>query len=512
MNPSKCAQRLLFFLLFWMIVFGVRAEEHEKRPNIILIISDDLRTELNCYGAKYIKSPNIDKLAEQGVLFKRAYCQQAVCSASRASFLTGCRPNTTGVDYPYSEYFVNEFWPTHPTIAEFFEKQDYEVRTMGKIHHGPADKIRTKHYTPKGLKYYALKENIELGGKKGRSKDTPPFEAADMPDEAYQDGIIALKAVENIKTLAGGEKPFFLAVGFKKPHLPFNAPKKYWDLYKKEDMILAPNQKHPTGSPEYSTAHYSLASYKGPNDANGKTLPEDDQKNLIHAYAACVSYIDAQLGKIMTQLKESDELENTIVIFISDHGWHLGNQAMWGKTTNFENSTLAPMIISVPGKTSGKKLSQLVEYVDIYPTLVELAGFTPAEHLEGTSFLPLLNNPERTWKKAAFSQFPRGKIFEGYAIRTKDFRYVEWRMNKNDSLMSAELYDHRTDSLETVNLLGNKEYEQIVDKLAKQLKMGWKAALPDGIENLSANKPAPAAIAWGPEAKKRSAKQGNGTK
>ncbi len=509
---KKTVNYFTIFLLFLSSLNAVTAKQAEKKPNIILIIADDLRTELNCYGTTYIKSPNIDKLAESGALFTRAYCQQAVCAASRASFLTGCRPNTTGVDYPYSQYFVNEFWPTHPSIAEYFEKNGYEVRTFGKVHHGPSDKIKAKHYTPKGLQYYALEENIALGGKRGRSKETPPFEKADVPDEAYQDGMIAKEAVKNIKELSGKEKPFFLAVGFKKPHLPFCAPKKYWDLYDKEVIGLAPNREHPKGSPDYSTAHYSLKAYSGENDADGNVISEDYQKDLRHAYAACVSYVDAQVGKLMKQLEESGELDNTVIIFISDHGWHLGHQAMWGKTTNFENSALAPMIISVPGKMKGIKLNQLVEYVDIYPTLVELAGLKPAEYLEGTSYVDLLNNPERSWKKAAFSQFPRGKEMEGFAIRTDNFRYVEWRDGKDNSLLVAELYDHRNDPLETINVASDEKYKEIVIDLAKQLKEGWKAALPEGITNKSNNPLAPPSVGWGPEANKNSTKNGNGVK
>jgi len=231
----------------------------------------------------------------------------------------------------------------------------------------------------------------------------------------------------------------------------------------------------------------------------------DYQKELRHAYAACVSYIDAQVGKLMTQLKESGELENTVVLFISDHGWHLGHQAMWGKTTNFENSALAPMIISAPGKVKGIKLDQLVEYVDIYPTLVELSGLKPVEYLEGTSYVDLLDNPKRSWKKAAFSQFPRGKDMEGFAIRTPDFRYIEWRNSKDNTLLTTELYDHRNDPLETINVAYDDAYKKTVINLAKQLKLGWKAALPDGIVNHSNNPLAPPSVGWGPEANKKAA-------
>lgn len=488
-------------VLLMFFVTNILAQKTTKKPNILFIISDDLRTELNCYETSYIKSPNIDKLAKQGSLFMNAYVQQAVCSASRASFLTGVRPNTTGVDYPYSEYFVNTFWPTHPSIAEYFEHQEYEVRTFGKIHHGPSDKIKIPNYVPKGLNFYALQENINLGGKRGRSKETPPFESADVPDEAYQDGMIAKEAVKAIADLSGKERPFFLAVGFKKPHLPFCAPKKYWDMYSEKEIKLAANPELPEGAPPYAVLGEEINSYKIPERINGSFTVEY-QRKLKQAYAACVSYVDAQVGKLMDQLKKSGGLDNTIVVFMSDHGWHLGEQGTWGKHTNFENATKAPLIISVPGKEKGVRLHQLVEYVDIYPTLVELAGFEPARYLEGTSFVPLLNHRDKVWKTAAFSQFPRKGTFEGYAIRTANFRYVEWRANKDDQLMSTELYDHRNDPLESINVAGDKKYKTIVAELSKQLKAGWKAALPEGVVNYSQNKPAPPSVGWGSEAKK----------
>ena len=337
------------FLLF--IAFTTLSSAQEK-PNVLLIIADDMRTELNCYGADYIHSPNIDKLAKNGVLFNNAYVQQAVCSASRASFLSGVRPNTTGVDYPYSNYFMNEFWPAHPMLAEHFEQNGYYAHTFGKIHHGgPSDKLKTDHYNPKtGLntgKFYALPENIEKGGARGRSIETPPYEGADVPDEAYVDGLIAQEAVKVISQQKETKEPFFIAVGFNKPHLPFNAPKKYWDLYEESEMPLAPNQNHPKDSPSYSVTHNSLARYAGLNYYNtpNHVTPDDYQRKLIHAYAACISFVDAQVGKLIESLKETGKYDNTIIVFISDHGWHLGHQNKWGKTTNFENATRAPLII-----------------------------------------------------------------------------------------------------------------------------------------------------------------------
>jgi len=489
----------LFFIAFLML--SCTHEKPNEKPNVLFIIADDMRTELNCYGADYIHSPNIDNLAKSGVLFNNAHVQQAVCAASRASFLSGCRPNTTGVDYPYSKYFMNEFWPAHPMLAEYFEQNGYYAHTFGKIHHGPPDTLKTEHYMPKtGLntgKYYALPENIKKGGARGRGKETPPYECADVPDEAYRDGLIAKEAVKIISQQKENDKPFFLAVGFKKPHLPFTAPKKYWDLYEQSEMPLAPNQYHPENSPSYSTTHNSLARYAGLNYYNSPdhVLPEDYQRKLIHAYAACISYVDAQVGKLITTLKETGKYDNTIIVFISDHGWHLGHQQKWGKTTVFENSTRAPLIVSAPNYKKGKRSTQFVEYVDLYATLCDLADIEIPEYTEGTSFKPLLENPDREWKTAVFSQFPRGRKLEGYSIRTADNRYTEWRLS-DGKIDSIELYDHRKDAIESINIAYKKENESLIKELSQSLNAGWKDALPKGVVNNSNNPVAPPHVSY----------------
>jgi len=491
----------IFVGLMAFIMLSCTHEKPNEKPNVLFIVADDMRTELNCYGADYIHSPNIDNLAKNGVLFNNAYVQQAVCSASRASYLSGCRPNTTGVDYPYSKYFMNEFRPDHPMLAEYFEQNGYYAHTFGKIHHGPSDNLKTEHYMPvTGLntgKYYALPENIEKGGKKGRGKKTPPYECADVPDEAYRDGLIAREAVKIISQQKENDKPFFLAVGFKKPHLPFTAPKKYWNLYEESEMPLSPNQYHPENSPSYSTTHSSLTSYAGLNYYNspGNVLPDDYQRKLIHAYAACISFVDAQVGKLIESLKETGKYDNTIIVFISDHGWHLGDQQKWGKTTNFENATRAPLIVSAPGYKKGKRSTQLVEYVDLYATLCDLADIEIPEYTEGTSIKPLLENPEREWKTAAFSQFPRGRKMEGYSIRTADYRYTEWRFS-DGTVDSVELYDHRNDAIESISIAYKKENESLIKELSQRLNAGWKDALPKGVVNNSNNPVAPPHVSY----------------
>ena len=500
-------KNITLFLMAMLLFFACKPIKKEVKPNVLLIIADDLRTELNCYGADYIHSPNIDNLAKNGVLFNKAYVQQAVCAASRASFLSGCRPNTTGVDYPYSKYFMNEFRIGHPMLAEYFEQNGYYAHTFGKIHHGPSDILKTDHYQPKtGLNtgsHYALPENIEKGGKSGRGKETPPYESADVPDEAYVDGLTAREAVKIISQQKDNDKPFFLAVGFKKPHLPFVAPKKYWDLYEQSKMPLAPNQYHPENAPSYSSTHNALARYAGLNYYNSpnNVLPDDYQRKLIHAYAACISFIDAQVGKLIESLKETGKYDNTIIVFISDHGYHLGHQQRWGKSTNFENSTRAPLIVSAPNFKKGKRSTQMVEYVDLYATLCDLAEIEIPEYTEGNSFKPLLEHPDRAWKTAVFSQWPKGRKMEGYSMRTADYRYTEWRL-KEGKVDSIELYDHRKDDIEGINIAYKKENESLIKELSQQLNAGWKDALPKGVVNNSNNPVAPPHVSYVNEKKR----------
>jgi iduronate 2-sulfatase len=494
------------FILFTLVT---QCNEPKIQPNILLIISDDLRTELNCYDRGHIISPNIDKLASEGFLFKRAYVQQSVCSASRASFLTGVRPNITGVDYPYSQYFVNKFLPEHKTISSFFFEKGYYTRNFGKIHHGgDHDKLSEPHYVARKSKSwpsakYALAENIATEKEQGK-KFCPPVEAADVHDTIYQDGKTTLAVLKAIQKADKQDEPFCFAVGYFKPHLPFNAPKKYWDLYNREDIKLAVNKELPLNAPEYATTHYSLRGYSSETSDVRRTIIDSAALTLKHGYYASVSFIDNQIGEIMKELDRLGMRENTIVVFISDHGWHLGEQGMWGKTTNFENATNAPMIVSIPkAKHKGVKSFSLVEYVDIFPTLIDAAGFnedTP-EYFEGTSLIPLINDPEREWKKAAFSQFPRGNLAEeeGYTVRTESFRYTEWWDNENDSLMSIELYDHSKDSIESVNLAYLDEYKDVIDEMSLIMKKGWRGALPKGIVTRANNDPAPRSIAYGPE-------------
>ena len=306
----------------------------------------------------------------------------------------------------------------------------------------------------------------------------PATECAEIADEEYRDGRVAELAVQTLAELKKGGKPFFLGVGFVKPHLPFNAPKRYWDLYNRDEVPLAPNPFTPRKAPKIAFSNwgelrnYSDMPRQGP-------VSQEDARRLVHGYAACTSYVDACIGKVVDALDESGLADNTIIVLWGDHGWKLGEHAMWCKHTNYENDTNVTLIVYDPrAKAKGAATKALVEFVDIYPTLCELAGLELPEHLEGTSFAPLLDEPETPWKKAAFSQYPRGSIM-GYTMRTDRYRYTLWVQRKNPEIVVArELYDHETDPMENVNVSGDPKNAKVVRELEEQLRAGWKAARP----------------------------------
>ena len=494
-KKMKSKFRQILFIL--SLSFTVMAAD--EAMNVLFIIVDDLRPELGCYGVNYIKTPNIDKLASSGAIFKNAFVQQAVCSASRASFLTGLRPDSTGSDYPYSIYTVeNLFEGDRPSIMRHFMRQGYYVRSIGKIHHGYNEDFSEKSFSSGYGTRYA-DESINYAEK----AEKIPFERGLVDDQYYDDGKNTVEAISTLHRMAKQDKPFFLAMGYWKPHLPWNAPAKYWDLYNIQDIPLAHNPQHPENSPLFSTDYCNLQKYKLEESPNNLLVgdPRYAQK-LKHAYAACVSYVDAQIGKLLDTLEELNLENQTMVVLISDHGWHLGEQNHWGKSTNFEYATRAPLIISAPGLVKRQEIDALVEYVDIYPTICDITGIDLPAYLEGISVLPLLLNPNREWKKAVFSQYPRGwpkTKFEGYSIRTKRYNYIQWR-ELDGTFISHELYDHKYDSCESVNIVDDPGHEDLIEDLKTQLTAGWKKALPDDIVNLSSNNLAPDFLPWGKEA------------
>lgn len=487
-----------------------------KRPNILFIAVDDLRPEFGAYGFDYIKSPNLDRLAKSGLTFNRAYCQQAVCSPTRTSLLTGSRPDTTQV-WDLVTHFRKAI-PNVVTLGQHFKNNGYFVQGMGKIYHGGYDDAPSWSVpwgTPKAVAY-GLPENLVLnqrqfevepddeGPKKKKLKHAqvpnasdgtasskfnsrgPAFEGADVPDNTFQDGKVAELAITTLQALSQKPEPFFLALGFIKPHLPFVSPKKYWDLYDPAKIELAPNKFRPKNAPDYAiVAGQEMRAYYGIPQGS---IPDDLARQLKHGYYAAISYMDAQVGKVLAELDRLGLRENTIVILWGDHGWKLGEHDAWCKHTNSENDTNAPLILSVPGmKNAGVRTNALVEFVDVYPTLSELAGLPLPGHLEGTSFKPLLADPTRPWKSAAFSQYPRkgGKTTSGelmgYSMRTERYRLTVWVDRKDHAQIDAiELYDHQNDPLENTSIAQDPANTELVDQLMAQWRKGWQGAKPPG--------------------------------
>lgn len=535
-HTMKLLNTIVFVLAFTAIANAA------DRPNILFIAVDDLRPELGCYGSKIAVTPHLDKLASDGLLFNRAYCQQAICRPSRASLMTGARPESTGLFHNYVS--LRELQPDILTLPQHFIANGYETAYCGKIFHkGDTDEGTSWSRKPvkwvKGIKRpvgpYALPENNKMkadnmmamlakygeAARRGLAAG-PAYEKADVPDTAYVDGYNTQLAIATMKEMVEADKPFFLGMGYKLPHLNWCAPSKYWDLYNAAKIPMATE----TAAPKDSAAMGLHASFELRTRAGipkiGPIGPELS-RTLKHAYLASTSYVDAQIGQIVQALEEAGIRDNTIIVVWGDHGWHLGDMGVWGKATNYEIATRVPLMIWTPDMlVRGAKTDALVELVDIYPTLCELANVPLPKQLEGHSFAPLLNKPDRTWKKAAFSQYPNPalrewaanplsagmretwfgplikevedriieqqgekwdrELFEdhlmGYTMRTDRYRLVIWRDHRDPTAapIHVELFDHKTDPRETKNVAAAQP--KVVSKLLRQFNKGWQAALP----------------------------------
>lgn len=515
--------RLIKFVIglssFWLIALILTCcsnQEVKRQPNILFIAVDDLRPELGCYGNDYVKSPNIDRLAQDGITFMQAYCQSAVCNPSRASLLTGLRPDKIKVWDLKTDFRNNS--PEVITLPQHFKNNGYHTVGIGKIYHNTLpdslswsetklhingypfdpDAVYRDEYNVASLEKH--KQKLILEGKQAKRIDRigewylkdVAYEMVDGPDDIYYDGAQTDVAIDKIEELSKKERPFFFAIGFYRPHLPFNVPKKYWDMYERENIPLAENDYLPKDAP--LMAINNLRELRGYTDfktilhpSEGK-LSEDEARALKHGYLASVSYIDTQIGKLINKIKELKLDDNTIIVLWGDHGWKLGEHNSWCKMTNFEIDARVPLIFSTPQLKEKSVIStRLVEFVDVYPTLCELAGIPIPKTLDGLSALPLFENPTREWKKAAFTQFlregiwlaPDGVEYMGYSIRTENHRYTEWINWETKKFAARELYDHINDPNENINIAKNKESAEITKDLSEKLKLGWQAALPD---------------------------------
>jgi len=458
---------------------AARAAGAGGRLNVLFIAVDDLKPLLGCFGHKGIRSPHIDRLAARGTVLARTYCQQAVCGPSRASVMSGCRPDTTRIWG--NRTLLPRTMPDVLTLPQHFRQNGYTTMSLGKIyHHHMKDDPKgwsEPTWRPSGDwkgRGYLTPEAQAVAARHGKGRG-PAWECADVPDGAYPDGVVATEAVETLRRLK--DKPFFLAVGFYKPHLPFNAPKTYWDMYPPGDIDLADNPFKPKGAPDLAMTNWGeLRNYPG-MPKRGR-LTEDQARTLIRGYKTCVSYTDAQVGRVLGELDRLGLSDRTVVVLWGDHGWHLGDHGLWCKHTNFESATRAPLILASPHLAGGKRTRRLAEFVDIYPSTCELAGLPVPGHCEGASLVPLMRDPDREWKTAAFSQYPRGRGMMGYSMRTDRYRYTEWQHRKTGDVVASELYDHRQDPQENVNLAADGKHKDLVARLARQLKAGWKAARP----------------------------------
>jgi len=424
------------------------------RKNVLFIVIDDLNHSLGCYGQRIVKSPNIDELASRGVRFEHSYCQFTVCNPSRTSFLTGLRPDTTGVldnNTPFRSKL-----PDVVTLPQLFRLNGYFTASVGKIFHAGRNTDDSKAWDvtsdPRGTEI----------GKKGQGRNLTGgsvrwcrWLAAEGGDEDQPDGQVAAEAVRLLEQKRNS--PFFLAVGFHKPHDPFIAPKPYFDLYPLETLQL------PVVPADRSDGHPKAIGSGWKEDFDRFT--DRERREFMRAYYAGISFMDAQVGKLIAAMDRMNLWGSTVVIFVSDHGYHLGDRGWWNKNTVFEASARAPLIAVTPEMESrGTSCSGIVEFVDIYPTLADLCGLSAPGNLAGISFRPLLNNPELPGKKAAFTQVQRGTI-AGHSVRTLPWRYIEWDHGRQGS----ELYDHENDVGEFYNLAGDPKYAQTIAAMKRLL-------------------------------------------
>ena len=448
-------------------------KQSDKKMNVLFIAVDDLKPLLGCYGDTMVVSPNIDKLADEGTIFINNQCQQAVCAPSRASILTGWRPDRTKVwDL---KTLIRDKNPNIVTMPQYFKQNGYQTAACGKIF--DLRSVDKKHDEVSWTIPYQYPQRDRWIG----TKERLITQNLDLPDDRFMDGNIAQQGINLMEKIAESGKPFFLAVGFKKPHLPFVAPKKCWDLYDRSRIKLAPFRDHAKFAPEFAfqpgwelRGGYDHVPKEGP-------IPVDMQKELIHGYYACVSHVDEQIGKVIKKLDELGLKDNTVIVLWGDHGWHLGDHSMWCKHTNFEQATRAPLIFVSPKIRGGNKAYSPTEFVDVFPTLCDLTGVETPKGLDGKSLVPAMRDPNIKIKDYAVSEFHRtnGKQrLEGYTLRTEKYRYTVWvpiEVRKGASfdeskVVAAELYDYEKDPLETVSHLNQPEYEEVQKQLQQYMK------------------------------------------
>ncbi|MBD5780077.1 sulfatase [Pelagicoccus sp. NFK12] len=450
-------KKVVTLLLFVTGTFASFADNSNgSKPNVLFIAIDDLRPELGCYGDTVAKTPHIDRLASEGTLFQRAYCQVAVCGASRASMMTGILPTKTRfVDY-LARADVDT--PHATTIAQAFKESGYTTLAHGKIFHksdDTADRSWSEKPRGTGLSHKVSYDPATTETKSERGSGLF-YESVDVPDEAYTDGLVAARTIEDLRRFKESGKPFFIGCGFIRPHLPFYAPKKYWDLYDADDIPLAAFRERPKHAPE---------SLRGSNEFKTYELGDYDLESdafhlkMRHGYLAATSYVDKLVGDVLNELEALGLAENTIVVIWGDHGWHLGEYDFWGKHNTMHLATRIPLIVKAPGKPQGVSTDALISSVDLFPTLCALAGIDVPASVQGKSFAAVLSDPEAAINEVVYTRYRNAD-----AIVTERYNYS---LYENGEEM---LYDLQIDPGETVNRVGNPEYKSILSRLRESLK------------------------------------------
>lgn len=527
-NPTRLIHGIsyvttLCLLIVTLLSIGCNPAEETtaKKPNVLFVSIDDLRPALGVYGDSIVISPNIDQLASEGITFRQTFCQAAVCAPSRASLMTGVRPDSTRVWHLGDKF--REINPEAVTMPQYFKKFGYHTVNLGKIFHNympdsiswdepdmrPARYLREDWLKRDGETFYIdpavavsqkIKRDSLLKLRPVRYADGwntgPAWEAADVHDTMYFDGAQTKLAKHTLTRLAKMDEPFYMGFGFFRPHLPFTAPKKYWDMYDRNNIPLATNPERPSNSPDYTmNSMYELRHYDGFRHIGHPTseyrMNEDTVRTLRHGYYASVTYVDALLGELVAHLKELDIYDNTIIVVWGDHGWKLGDHNSWGKMTNYNIDLQVPLIIRHPNQEKrGVQTQALTELVDLFPTLCELADIDVPDYMQGTSAVPLMDDPDRVWKSGAFSQFHRrpkvsadGKRYMGYSINTDKYHYIEWyKWNHKTGLKGefkgSELYDRIIDPHERINISENIAMASTKEDLSEMLAGGWRQALP----------------------------------
>ena len=492
--PGRWRMRCLL-ILFALVACsdGSNAADFTQSPNVLFIVADDLNCAIGPYGDGVAVTPSLDRLAERGVVFLNAYCQQAVCNPSRSSFLTGLRPDHVGVDD-----LRKSFRETAPngdslvTLPEFFKRHGYFTQNIGKMFHNTGDTQDRRSWSIDEIFFHGTHAaDTVYANKPFRTvkMKAPVTEALDVPDTAYRDGQIADFAATAIRKDAGSQ-PFFLAVGFWRPHLPFVAPKHYWDLYDPQSIPGPMPATAPTDAAPIAL-HDSREIRGYGSKPRDRVFSAEEIRHFRHGYYASISFLDAQVGKLLKALDGSPNADNTVIVFTSDHGFHIGEHALWGKTTNFELDARVPLIVADPRrpKGHGQTTCQIVELVDLYPTLVDVAGLPLAAErsLDGTSLKRSLDEPGHQVFDTALTQHQHPFYGSrdnwkawGCSIRTPRWRYTEWRSIDSGSLVASELYDHESDSAETRNVVADAAHADVVSKLAERLADGFPNKLTPG--------------------------------